>query len=258
MGLFTSKSSSKSKTRIDPKDMYGPWGTIMGDTSSMTTTLSPELQMLADSFGLFSQSQMDQLNAFDQEGFTESTLAMLRERARQAEAMQAQSSIASLFNTGKLGRSINTTGLGGENIAIQPELMQMQEALARADLDRQLTAIGLGNEQAANMLALAHGGQAGQANIQSLLNPYMTASLQGANQYSKSSSKSTPSIASQIASIAGGFMTGGMSTALGGMGSLMGQGYSPMQALQNTFAAPIAQAGGPLMGTPGSWAGPRL
>jgi hypothetical protein len=219
MGLFTSESTSDQDLTV--KGIRSPFGNVtpFGD-EGFSLGFGSDLQ--GQNFNLFNQATQGQLQNFldfDQQGFTQGALDNLRQQAQGGEQLGAQQLVGSLFNRGILGRNVGINGASGQGF-IQPEIFQLQEALAQQDLQRQLAAIGLGQTQASEFMRLAQGGVQGANALASVPLGLGQLATQGGNQ--AGTQTSTPSAGSTIAGLGAGFATGGAGLFAGGALSALG------------------------------------
>lgn len=236
--LFGSAEESSTQSTLDPREVESPFGSVSGTTGGpLNIEPSEGLLNLQNLFQAVAQSQLENFQNFDQAGFTETALEKLRALARPEETRGAGSVITNLFNRGILGRNVNDG-----TSSIQPELLQTQRALNDADLQRQLQAIGLGNDQAKLTMGLGLSGLEGFNAAGALPLQLAGLSTSSGNQSSSSRSVSTPSPISAISGLVsgmGGF--GGMSSGLSGLfsgGSAAGSSGLMGPTIANRFASP--------------------
>ena len=141
-----------------PRNLFGPFGSVTTGEGGMTSALGPELQQ---AMGLFSgmltpgalvnptlQKVLDvQLSNFMRSGTdrdmmnaADQRLMLLRNRARPAEADARAAARNRVFSQGRLGLGV---GGGQTNARFNPELAALEEGLARADIVRQDQALNL-------------------------------------------------------------------------------------------------------------------
>lgn len=259
MGLFSSSSKSKSTSlsQVNPAEVTSPFGSVGGGYGELNINPNEQLMGNYGLFGDLTRSAGEQYQAFDTTGFENAVLERLREMSRYDEEMQSSNLISDLFGSGKLGRSIYDES----GNLIQPELFNMQKALSNADLMRQIQAITEARNTRNDLLNAAITG----TNIQGSLfqQPLSLANLalQGATTLNNTKSKSSSGGGLGSALLSGALSAFNPISAIGTLGSGLGQSIAGsgglFSGIQNYLAAPVAQAGGGLYGTAGSWAGPR-